>query len=159
MRSCAAQAAWLGLGAGSRVLQLASPSFDASVWELCAALLSGAALVLAPLRWQAPHHIVATTMPTPAAMSPVNGIAAVPSARRASLDWSTTVLAIWITGTVILLLLVCHHLTPGLDIVRAFGDALPLRTHRLPRPQLTTCVTLALILSSAAFLVVRTREY
>jgi len=34
--------------ATSRVLQLSSPSFDASVWELCMGLLTGAALILAP---------------------------------------------------------------------------------------------------------------
>ncbi|MEU8196723.1 amino acid adenylation domain-containing protein [Microbispora amethystogenes] len=35
------------VGAGSRVLQLSSLSFDASVWELCMAVLTGATLVMA----------------------------------------------------------------------------------------------------------------
>ncbi len=44
----AAQLEQLKVGGGSRVLQLASPSFDVSVWEACLALGAGAALVQAP---------------------------------------------------------------------------------------------------------------
>jgi amino acid adenylation domain-containing protein/non-ribosomal peptide synthase protein (TIGR01720 family) len=44
----AAQLEQLKVGSGSRVLQLASPSFDVSVWEVCLALMAGATLVLAP---------------------------------------------------------------------------------------------------------------
>ncbi|QIS20127.1 non-ribosomal peptide synthetase [Nocardia terpenica] len=39
-----------GVGPGDRVLAWASPSFDASYWELSMALLTGATLVLAPER-------------------------------------------------------------------------------------------------------------
>ncbi|WP_264935941.1 AMP-binding protein, partial [Streptomyces sp. A012304] len=44
----AAQTERLALDDGSRVLQFSSPGFDASFWDLCAALLTGARLVLAP---------------------------------------------------------------------------------------------------------------
>ncbi|WP_264349529.1 non-ribosomal peptide synthetase [Streptomyces milbemycinicus] len=44
----------LGVSPGSRVLQFASPSFDASVWELCMGVLSGATLVLADRQALAP---------------------------------------------------------------------------------------------------------
>ncbi|NUS58566.1 MAG: amino acid adenylation domain-containing protein, partial [Streptomycetaceae bacterium] len=44
----AAESARLGAGPGARHLQFASPSFDMSFWDLCAALLHGGTLVLAP---------------------------------------------------------------------------------------------------------------
>jgi hypothetical protein len=62
-------------------------------------------------------------------------------------------------GSVILLLLLCHHLSSGVDIIRAFGEASPLKTHQLPWSQLTPSVVAAVILLLAAGLVVRRREY
>ena len=42
------QSELLPLGPGARVLHFSSPSFDASVWELCVSLLTGATAVVAP---------------------------------------------------------------------------------------------------------------
>jgi hypothetical protein len=61
--------------------------------------------------------------------------------------------------TIILLLLICHRLTPGLDIISAFGQASPLQTHKLPWSPLTLSMISGVILSLAAVLVVRSREY
>jgi hypothetical protein len=74
--------------------------------------------------------------------------------------WSDEPFSIAYAGfTLVLLLLLCHHLTPALDIIRAFGQASPLQTHKLPWSQLMPSLILAAVLSLAALLVARRREY
>jgi amino acid adenylation domain-containing protein len=58
----AAQAAVFGDLAGARVLQFASPSFDASVWEWAMALLSGGTLCLAPRHRLLPGEPLLSTL-------------------------------------------------------------------------------------------------
>ncbi|MFF9052375.1 amino acid adenylation domain-containing protein [Streptomyces erythrochromogenes] len=79
----------LGAGPTSRVLQFASPSFDASVWEMCMGLLSGATFVLADKDALAPgdpladtiarHGVTHVTLPPPV-------LAAVPAGALASVE-------------------------------------------------------------------------
>ncbi|MGW0391213.1 amino acid adenylation domain-containing protein [Streptomyces sp. NPDC003042] len=53
------QTAALAVTPDTRLLQFASPSFDASVWELCTALLTGACAVVAPAERLAPGRELA----------------------------------------------------------------------------------------------------
>ncbi|TMR17377.1 amino acid adenylation domain-containing protein [Nonomuraea turkmeniaca] len=50
----ATQVERLGVHAGSRVLQFASPSFDLAFWEMCQAFMSGGALVVVPAERRVP---------------------------------------------------------------------------------------------------------
>jgi hypothetical protein len=59
----------------------------------------------------------------------------------------------------LLLLWLLHRIAPAVDIIRAFGPASPLITHRLPWPQMATSAGMALMLSFAAVRIVQTREY
>jgi hypothetical protein len=114
------------------LLHRASAALRHLVWT-CA---FGAALVLAPLRWKVPHHIVATAIPAFEAPAPVTAIAATPPARGASLNWLTILLAVWITGTMILLLRLLINAIRLRALVRtAEGRAPILTSSRVPGPR------------------------
>jgi hypothetical protein len=66
------------------------------------------------------------------------------------------VIAGWVFG---LLMWLFHHIAPAVDLIRAFTQASPLITHRLPWPQMATSASVALILFVAAVRIVQTREY
>ncbi len=57
------------------------------------------------------------------------------------------------------LLWLLHKISPAVDVVRAFGAASPLLTHRLPISQLATAVLVAVTLFLVAVWSVQRREY
>ncbi len=84
----------LGVGPGSRVLQLSSLNFDASVWEMVMALLNGATLVLASQEALRPGPDLLRTLAENAVTSmtvPPSVLAALPHAELPAL--STLVVA------------------------------------------------------------------
>ncbi|WP_035796832.1 non-ribosomal peptide synthetase [Kitasatospora mediocidica] len=92
-----AQAERLGADASSRVLQLASPSFDASVWELLMALAGGGTLVLpeadgdaGPLAGDALAGLLATARVTHLTITP-SALEALPPGAEARLTGLRTV--------------------------------------------------------------------
>ncbi|UED85077.1 amino acid adenylation domain-containing protein [Streptomyces profundus] len=99
----------LEAGPGSRVLQLASPSFDAAFWELCMALLTGATAVLAPaarlaagqplVRLIAEHEVThATITPSTLALLPPRELPSVRSLVVAGEAISEELAGRWASG-------------------------------------------------------------
>jgi hypothetical protein len=58
-----------------------------------------------------------------------------------------------------LVLWLLHKISPAVDVVRAFGTASPLVTHRLPVSQLATAIVLAAAMLLIALRTVERREY
>ena len=74
--------------------------------------------------------------------------------------WATEPFSLGYAGcALILLLLLCHHLAPGVDVIRAFGEASPLKTHDMPWSQLAPAVIAGAVLLLGSGVVVRRREY
>ncbi|WP_051807052.1 non-ribosomal peptide synthetase [Streptomyces sp. NRRL F-2664] len=99
----------LKVGPTSRVLQFASPSFDASVWEMCMGLLSGAAFVLADKDALAPgdplaatiarHGVTHVTLPPPVlAAIPAGALAGVETLVVAGDATTPELVATWSAG-------------------------------------------------------------
>ncbi len=99
----------LKVSAASRVLQFASPSFDASVWEMCMGLLSGATFVLAGKEALAPgdplaqtvarHGVTHVTLPPPVlATLPAGALASVETLVVAGDATTPELVATWSAG-------------------------------------------------------------
>ncbi|MEV7600988.1 amino acid adenylation domain-containing protein [Kitasatospora sp. NPDC089797] len=115
----AAAGATLGLGPGRSLLQLASPGFDAAVYEWANALLAGAALVLAPdgARSGEPlARVLAERGVTHAVITPaVLATLPAPSARE------LTDLAVLVVAGEALPAELVARWAPGRDLINAYG--------------------------------------
>ncbi|MCM1975120.1 amino acid adenylation domain-containing protein [Streptomyces sp. G1] len=113
----ASQRERLGAGPGSRVLQFASPSFDAAFWETVMALLTGAALVVAPADRLLPGDPLAALVRE----FGVTHLTLPPSALRALEDRELPSLrSLVVAGEAVHADLV-RQWAPGLDMVNAYG--------------------------------------
>ncbi|MGH3785814.1 MAG: non-ribosomal peptide synthase/polyketide synthase, partial [Pseudonocardiaceae bacterium] len=134
-----AQVQRLDVTAHSRVLQFASPSFDASFWELCMGLLAGATLVVAPAEQLLPGPVLAelvhrqrvthaTLPPSALAVMPADALAPLVTLVVAGEACSPELVAAW---------------SPGRRMINAYGPTettvcattsgpLPAQTHTLP---------------------------
>ncbi len=115
----AAEAEHFGVRPGDRVLQFSSPSFDASVLELCMSLPAGAALVVpppGPLLGEQLAEVLARQRVTHALIPPV-ALATVPAESAAALVEFTTVI---VGGEACTAELVARW-APGRRMINAYG--------------------------------------
>ncbi|MFH8350450.1 non-ribosomal peptide synthase/polyketide synthase, partial [Streptomyces sp. NPDC018045] len=115
-----AQAARLGVTAGSRVLQFASPSFDAAWWELVMAFGSGATLVVPEggrLVGEALRDVLAEQRVTHLTLPP-SVLGAVPAGAETALDALTTVV---LAGEAAPPELIARWSAGGRRVVNAYG--------------------------------------
>ncbi|MCD9193500.1 non-ribosomal peptide synthetase [Streptomyces albireticuli] len=134
----AAQAAHLAVDATSRVLQLASPSFDASVWDLLMALAAGGTLVLpgtdGPLAGEALAETLAARRVTHLTITP-SALEAVPPGAESTHPTPRTVVTAGETCPAPLV----ARWAPGRLMVNAYGPT-----------EATVCATMSGPLSAAA---------
>ncbi|RKN77556.1 amino acid adenylation domain-containing protein [Streptomyces klenkii] len=134
----AAQAAGLAADATSRVLQLSSPSFDASVWDLLMALAAGGTLVLpdtdGPLTGEALAETLAARNVTHLTITPT-ALEAVPPGAESALAALRTVVTAGETCPAPLV----ERWAPGRRMVNAYGPT-----------EATVCATMSDALSAEA---------
>ena len=82
------------------LLHRASAALRHMIWTCAFA----GVLLLAPLRWRAPHRVIAPAIPAIPVLTTAAAVAPAPGGARHSVDLTTILIAIWIVGAAILIL-------------------------------------------------------
>lgn len=105
------------------LLRRASAALRHAVWTCAFA----AVLLLAPLRWRAPHRIIAPPLPAILAIADTATVAA-PAPRHSRVDASTFLSGIWALGAVVLILRLARNAIRLRAIVKAAHGNPPILT-------------------------------